>query len=540
VNHSRELTRRQALGLLGAGVAAALLAACGGTAAPASPSASSAAAASGAAAAKPSAGGASAQPKSGGTLKIGRVGDLTNLEPHRLNPAGFSINFLMYDRLTQYDDKLQPQPMLAESWDLSSDAKQLKLNVRKGVQFHGGREFTSDDVMYNLKRAADPKTGTGQFAQQAGVFTDIQTPDKYTVMLKMDQPQPGVWDLFEQLNMGDKELLSNADAAKSKTSGTGPFTFGEWVTGDHVTLNKNKSYWQSGKPYVDSVVTQIYKDPQSMVIAFEAGGQDMIDTPPTRDTARFQKDSKYKVVLDPISVIYDFEFNTTIPPLDNPKVRQALNYAIDRQRMADSLQGLGQAMDLPWAPTSPAYEADKNTHYTFDLDKAKAMLAEAGAGNIELDFMSTPSDGDVLPMGQIYQSDLAKIGVKLNFMTLDNAAYQEQLLGHKYKGVAGYRTNNTNLAPANMLLRNGGWKIEGGNHTGYTNADYTRLVKALSIEPDAAKAKQISSQINDLLLDAAAMNTVTVIRFGLVTQSKVSGVRRGAGLQLVLTDASLS
>ena len=111
----------------------------------------------------------------------------------------------VFDRLTVYDDKLKPQPMLAESWDVSTDCKQIKLNLRKGVQFHSGREFTSDDVKYNLQRARDPKVGRGAVHRHGNWFTAIDTPDKYTVILKSDQPRPTMFDLFEFFNICDKD-----------------------------------------------------------------------------------------------------------------------------------------------------------------------------------------------------------------------------------------------------------------------------------------------------------------------------------------------
>ncbi len=234
------LTRRAALGFLVTG-AGALLAACsspapnppaasnsaaGASAAPAGQSsavaqagATSAPAGQGVAAGSPAAspaaaasGGQSAVP--GGTLRVGVATDITSLEPHfSLSWTTSESTWLPYDRLTQYDLKLQPQPMLAESWDLSSDAKQIKLNLRKGVQYHTGREFTSDDVKYTLMRILDPKpVGDGQFTNQSKWFPSIDTPDKYTVILKSDQPRPTVFDFFEYLNIVDKETLEGPDA----------------------------------------------------------------------------------------------------------------------------------------------------------------------------------------------------------------------------------------------------------------------------------------------------------------------------------------
>ncbi|HET6317083.1 MAG TPA: ABC transporter substrate-binding protein, partial [Chloroflexota bacterium] len=204
------MDRRAALRLVLSGASTALLAACttapaaptpAPTAAPAKPTAPPAQAT--AAPAQPTA--ASAQPTSppatvavaatakpaaapartGGTLRLGMVGDVSTLDGHNTTPNQFDTTWSVFDRLISYDTKLQPQPELAESWDLSSDLTQIKLNLRKGVQWHSGREFTSDDVKYNLLRVRDPKLASvvGVLATQSAWFTEITTPDKYTAVL---------------------------------------------------------------------------------------------------------------------------------------------------------------------------------------------------------------------------------------------------------------------------------------------------------------------------------------------------------------------
>ena len=175
---------------------------------------------------------AAGTPKAGGKLQVGMIGDLGTIDGHQVTQATVNVTFLGYDRLIDYDDKLTPIPMLAESWDISSDLTQFKLNLRKGVQFHSGREFTSDDVKYNMLRVRDPKVAgiVGALAAESNWFSSIETPDKYTVVLKSDKPRPGAFDFLEYFNMLDKDTTEGPDA-KTKIVGTGPFTFVEWVAG---------------------------------------------------------------------------------------------------------------------------------------------------------------------------------------------------------------------------------------------------------------------------------------------------------------------
>src|SRR5262249_7428064 len=147
--------------------------------------------------------------------------------------------------------------------------------LRKGVQYHSGRDFTSDDVKYNLLRVRDPKIGAGTFVNQSNWFSAIDTPDKYTVVLRSEQPRPLRFDFFEYFNIVDREAMESPDA-RSKAVGTGPFAFVEWVPGDHLQFVKNKSYWQSGKPYLDGVRVSLLKDPQAMVTQLEGNAVDAI------------------------------------------------------------------------------------------------------------------------------------------------------------------------------------------------------------------------------------------------------------------------
>src|SRR5260370_6185847 len=222
-------------------------------------------------------------------------GELTSLDGHRLSPQNSQTVFAVFDTLTRYDEHRQPLPMSAESWDVSGDQKRLKLNLRKGVQFHTGREFTSDDVKFNVMRVRDPSVGTAQLAFMSNWWTDIQTPDKSTVILVSDQARPAAFDMLEFLNIMDPVTLQGLDA-KSKAVGTGPFTFVEWVQGDHASFSKNKNYWMASQPYLDQVQVQLFSDVQAMVTQFEAGVLNAMFNPLLTATVRLQKNSQYQVV----------------------------------------------------------------------------------------------------------------------------------------------------------------------------------------------------------------------------------------------------
>ena len=232
--------------------------------------------------------------KTGGTLRWGQVGDLVTTDAILWSPVSNNTLGQVNEMLIDYDDDLSIMPRLAESWEQSTDNTQIKLNLRKGVQFHTGRELTSDDVEYNLLRARDPKNAfAAVVAVGSAWWTSWEKPDKYTIILKSDKPRPGVFDFLQYLRILDKDTMEGPDAT-SKVVGTGAFKWVEWAPGDHITLTKNPNYWESGHPYLDGVQIGIFRDAQAMVQALEAGTLDVADLVPIPDADRLRNDPNFK------------------------------------------------------------------------------------------------------------------------------------------------------------------------------------------------------------------------------------------------------
>jgi peptide/nickel transport system substrate-binding protein len=498
------LSRRQALRLLAIGPGTLLIAACGAAGQSASSTlvASSTPAPQAQSVATPPAAGAAAQPKAGGTLRALQAGDLSSLDGHYYTTGnGLSI-WLIYETLTQYDDNLQPQPALAESWEQTPDGKSITLKLRQGVQFHSGRELTSEDVLYNLNRILDFKLTAGIITGFVPPETTWTAPDKYRVTLTAKQPWAAVFDFLQVLNIIDKETAEGPNA-KTQAVGTGPFTFVEWVQGDHVAYAKNKNYWQSGQPLLDGITLGLAKDQQSMVAQFEAGAADFIVNPPLQDFSRLKSDPQYQVLeLPNPAAFWMLQPNSTRAPMDDKRVRQALNYAIDRQRMVDTvLLGLTKPQDLPWPANSPAAEAQKNSQVTFDLDKAKSLLAQAGATNWTLDLLYSAVSLEASGFAQIYQADLGKIGVNGVIRTLQPAALLDAWHTQNY-GLYFASDPWANLEPVTQFT-SGSTTNYRGNNGGYLDPKYSDLVVAAATEPDATKRRGLYSQLNDFLVDAA-------------------------------------
>jgi peptide/nickel transport system substrate-binding protein len=385
--------------------------------------------------------------------------------------------------------------------------------------------MTSDDVKYSLQRAANPKVAAAQYTGMASWFSEVETPDKYTAIFHSEQPRPTIFDLLEFLNICDKDTLEGPDA-KNTANGTGPFKFVEWVQGDHITLTRNPNYWQSGKPYLDGIQIPILRDQQAMVTQLEAGSLDIARPPTLSDLNRLKKDPGYQALQNPLTgAHYEAGYNLTIPPWDNKVLRQALSYAVDKQRFVDTiLGGIGAPESLPWLPASPAYEESKKNLYNFDLDKAKSLLAQSGVTNLEFDFMANPVNNETNGFAQIYQSDLAKIGVKMNIQQYDGATWIDQVNNRKFNGIYFASGTYFNLSPSTAFTNGKAFNPD-LNNSAYKSDKYVSLISTGATETDPAKLKAAYSQLNDLVLDEDFVFLVTVSPPLMLAKSNVQGIQ---------------
>jgi peptide/nickel transport system substrate-binding protein len=541
------LTRRRVLGLLLSTMGGSLLAACSPGVAPVGPNsaakpATTAPALAGTAPAggsanvptpaAPAASKPSETPKRGGSLRWGQVGDIVTTDAVLSSPASNETTGEVCDELIAYSDDLKPLPRLAESWELSTDQTRVKLNLRKGVTFHSGREFTSDDVEYNILRARDPKNPyAAVVAPGSAWWTTIEKPDKNTLVLTSDNPRPGVWDWMTFLRIQDRTVLEGPNA-NSSVGGTGPFKWVEWVPGDHIQQTRNQNYWDPALPYVDDYRVNIYRDQQSMLSALEAGALDVAALAPIPDAVRLKSNSKFQIYDNhQVGQYFYAVVNTNVPPTDNKLIRQAIGYAIDRKRFTDTImQGfVGEPKDLPWTSTSPAYEPAKNTLYTYDLDKAKSLVQQSGVSNPEfnINWALAGFSAEYEALATVIQADLAKIGIKANLKSQDPPTFTAEGNGTKptFNGMrlsAGAYGQLFEAASEFSLSRTMGYA---SNLAGFYDDKFTSLATSAATEPDAAKRKQIYSQINDFLLDVAYVHVISAYSNIMAMAGNVRGLR---------------
>lgn len=350
----------------------------------------------------------------------------------------------------------------------------------------------------------------------------VDTPDTYTAIIHAKQPWNAVFDLLRDLWIADS--VTDKDKSQPTPAGTGPYMFKEYVQGDHLALVKNPNYWKQGVPYLDTITERYVADPQALLLNFESGSVDVVTTPPSRDLKRYMGDRNFKVLRSTQPTGYiGYVCNTTIAPTNNKQFRQALSYALNRQRIAQTVfQGMDDPWQLPWAPSSPAYNAAKNSFYTFDLTKAKELIAQSSVGStpFEIEFASTFADYP--DYAQVWQQDLASLGLNVTLKPLAPPEWFGNYNSVMYQGVSLVLAPGLAWNPATILL--GPYTKPGRNATGFASDTYTQLVQTLQSEPDPAKLKQAYARMNDLLLDEAFHLATVATYTSMVTHPRVQGV----------------
>ncbi|MBV8087348.1 MAG: ABC transporter substrate-binding protein [Chloroflexi bacterium] len=293
---------------------------------------------------------------------------------------------------------------------------------------------------------------------------------------------------------------------------------------------RNANWWRAGKPYLDGLVFGIFKDPAAMVAQFEAGAQDVAYSPSLADGQRLQASGKYTGVFNAQQgAFFYISANTTKAPMDNKLFRQALQWAIDRERIASTtLHGLvGPGLNLPWPAYSPAYEAPKNQTYTFNLEKAAALVKQAGADGASFDitYNTTGFGDEYANMAQIIQADLAKIGVKTALKGLDGPTFNTQGLQLSYNGLRIAANAGAGAYDASTVFQGGGAFNFQSNFAGFKDPTYADLVMQAGTEPDTAKRKALYSKLNDYVLDQSFTYVLSASPSIIVTAPKVHALQ---------------
>jgi peptide/nickel transport system substrate-binding protein len=316
----------------------------------------------------------------------------SGIDPHINASSELGIPLTsVYDTLI-YQDPATGEfvPGLAESWSISEDRQTYTFILRRDVKFHDGTPFNAAAVKANLDRIADPNTKSQKAVFMLGPYEKTEVIDEYTVAIHLREPFAPLLDSLSQVYLGMASPAAlqqwGADYQLHQV-GTGPFRFIEYIPSDHLTLARNPDYrWgprvfaHSGPAYLDEIVFRFYTDPATRAVALESGQADIMGEVPPLDAQRLAQDPRFQLLAVPIpGMSLQFFLNTTRPPLDDVRVRQALLYATDRTAIVSSIfSGLSPAAYGPLTRVTFGYDPAVETMYPYDPTRAAQLLDEAG------------------------------------------------------------------------------------------------------------------------------------------------------------------
>ncbi|WP_097256820.1 ABC transporter substrate-binding protein [Streptomyces sp. Ag109_G2-15] len=476
-----DLTRRQLLGVGGALSAAALLAACGGGSGdePAG-----------------SASGGSAKPRKGGTLRVGalgRAGAITR-DPHgtQSNESDYLILSLVYDTLTVPGAKPNTLPRLAASWKPSADLRTWRFTLAKGARFHDGSPVTAEDVVFSLKRLRATPSGASRLPGIQAKNITAEGTD--TVVLVSDYANAELPLLTRLTTFVVPEGTSDKDIAKAP--GTGPFKL-DWFRSGNARLVRNDD-WYGGEVHLDAIEVKIFESPQAMANALLAGQIDVASNAGAvaARTAASRKD--IQTVRRPNDMAMPLVMRTADGPFADPKVREALRLAVDREAMVKQvLSGYGTVANDILGTGDPAYDKDVPQR-TRDLAKARKLLREAGFDTSRTYELFTTEDiAGLAESATLLASQLREAGVKIKVVKQESAVFWDKtwLKGDLYTTYWGTNDSVVFFASKTMV------SDSGQNEAGWKDSAFDKAYEKAIGTADTARRTKLLQQLQQIEYD---------------------------------------
>jgi peptide/nickel transport system substrate-binding protein len=466
------------------------------------------------------------------TLRLG-----WSSEPDTMNPLtsysteGLEVLSLIYDGLLGYDAELGTDYELAQSFDYTDDGLGITYNLRPDVTWHDGEAFTSADVKFTFDLIHDQNLGA--YSQWLTGMTGVDTPDDHTVVVNFDKPQafnPGLTipilpeHIWSGMSVEDIQKFANETPV-----GTGPFTFVEWKTGESLTLQRNDDWWGEA-PAAERVVFVLYGNEDVMAQALRAGEVDILTEVPPTIWDGLQGVENVKAVSLPSFSFHHIGFNVSTDPASrgNPllldrTIRQALNYAIDRNQLVElALAGHGQpgSVLLPPAFGDWQLQISADAQMNADPDRANQLLDDAGYVDTNDDGVRESPDGDPLEFrliaiesttvdvraGELFRDAAAEAGIKLDLQTMDENTLGNTVYNTKDPDwdifVWGWDSGVAD--PDYMLGIVLCSQIGGNNDVFYCDKEYDDLYDEQATTVDETQRMPIVHQMQQMFYDDAA------------------------------------
>lgn len=450
--------------------------------------------------------GGAGQPRRGGTLIAAFSADPAGLDPVR-GPSGMSHVVIeqVYSTLMSLTPENEVYPDLAESYDVSSDGLTYTFKLRSGVKFHNGDVLSSEDVKFTFDRLAAPDSGYS-YGSQIATIKRVDAPDPHTVIFHLsEQTAPFlVYMAFPGSSIVPKKLVESGHNLNKNPIGTGAFKFVKYEPKNSITFVRNPDYYESGKPYLDGMNWRIISDTSALTTALVSGGADFTNVVPPQNWKQVESAPGF-VTESVLGSSYNWLLpNNSRKPFTDPRVRQAISYALNRENLvkggffglATPILG-GVIPSWSWA-SAPDIEF---TGPEGDPAKAKALLSQAGYPNGFSTTMTIASSfPNLMAMAPIIEQDLAKVGIKAKIGTVEIPRYWDEVWGTSNFDITTMYWVSPLVDPDDFLYNNYHSKMP-INVQKYSNPRMDRLLDQAKATPDQAKRKQLYDEIQRLSME---------------------------------------
>jgi len=451
------------------------------------------------------------------TLVVGLVAEPVALDPAQVTDLNSNrVGRRVVETLVAFaDESTQIVPGLAESWTVSKDGLTYTFKLRKGIAFHDGTPFNAQAVKFSIERQINPehpasKLGKYPFAAYFfGNVKAVEVMDDATVRFILKEARAS---FLAVLTAGAASIVSPTAAMRAGQDyavapiGTGPFKFVQWDRGQRVILEKNPAYWRFPVK-VDRVIFRSVTEDQARLTELLTGALDLIVGTPPDFVAQLENHPKVTLQRQVGAHVWYLGFNNSKKPFDDKRVRQALNYAVDKEAIVrDVLKGTGAVSKGPVLPGTWGDESGLKP-FPYDPERAKKLLAEAGLANGFSTTLWVPESGSGMQspvaMSTIIQSNLKAVGVNVTLQTMEWGTFLAKLRTKEQdmfalSWMAGSEDPDLVMYP---LLHSSQWTPVGPNRAMYKNPRFDEVLTQARLTTDQAKRAQLYREAQRLLHD---------------------------------------
>ncbi|XOK59804.1 ABC transporter substrate-binding protein [Paenibacillus elgii] len=461
---------------------------------------------------------AAKEPVRGGSVVVAVPQDPDYLDPHLAVASGTQeMMFNVFEGLLKPNEKGELQPAVAQEYKVSPDGLTYTFTLRDGVKFHNGKTVAAEDVKFSYERLMGKDTGKPLSSAFANVES-VDTPDARTVTVKLKKN-----DVSFMSNFTAAILPKGYDNQNKAPVGTGPFKFVEFQPNQKLVIEKNKDYYVQGVPYLDKVEFRIMPDAEASLLALKSGDIDMY--PRIGNERIAELGDQFRYVEGMQNMVQLMTMNIARKPFDDPRVRQAVNYAVDTDEIIKVVaDGKGTKLGSNMSPVMQKYfQEGLESTYNVNVDKAKSLLAEAGLKDGFSTTISVPSNYKFhVDTAQVIAQQLAKVGITAKIEMVEWAVWLDRIYkGRDYDmtiiGLTG------KLDPHEVLVRYASdYK---SNFYNYNNPEYDKLIKAAQIELDDAKRAQHYKDAQKLLTKDAVAVYIMDPNFTVAMKKELDGYK---------------